>query len=216
MIAYGKSLSLVLLFLGVFAISQVVFPWVSFKLWEFRGQYEGNTYLTSPQLTKNQEILGVSIKNKANFSQIVSSATRVKPASYTRFSLIIPSIKLDNETVYVDTNDLSHGLVHLPGSALPGEKGNVFVSGHSALPSYIGPKAKALFANLPKVKKGEKIIIETEGVIYNYLVDSIKVIDPKDLSVITPPDTQGRFITLMTCVPPGFNTKRLIVVGKMI
>ena len=34
--------------------------------------------------------------------------------------------------------------------------------------------------------------------------------------VLNPPDNKGRYITLMTCYPPGLNFKRLIVLGKMI
>jgi LPXTG-site transpeptidase (sortase) family protein len=40
-------------------------------------------------------------------------------------------------------------------------------------------------------------------------------VDPKDVSVINPPDGSGRYLTLMTCVPPGFNAKRLIVLAKL-
>ncbi len=213
---FGKLISLLLLFVGFFAISQVVFPVISFKLWEMGERIYSGTVLASPQSEDTQKILGVSVKSEGNFPQIISDISRATVPAYDQFSLTIPTMGLKNETVYVDSNDLSLGLVHLPGSALPGEKGNSFISGHSALPSFIGPKAKAIFANLPKIKKGDKIMVEADGVQYNYLVETIKTINPKDLSVIAPPDNQGRFITLMTCVPPGLNLKRLIVIGKMI
>src|SRR5256884_2553325 len=49
------------------------------------------------------------------------------------FSLTIPKLKINKAIVEVDSNDLSKNLAQLPGSALPGEKGNLFVSGHSII-----------------------------------------------------------------------------------
>ncbi len=117
--------------------------------------------------------------------------------------------------MYVDSNDLSQGLILLPGAALPGEKGNVFISGHSALPIF-SKNQKALFANLPNVKIGDNITLTALGSKFTYRVTDIKVVAPEDISVINPPDEVGRYISLMTCVPPGFNTKRLVVIGKLI
>ncbi len=127
----------------------------------------------------------------------------------------MPSINLRDEIVYVDSNDLTQGLIHLPGAPLPGEKGNVFISGHSALPIFSKVK-KALFANLPNAKIGDQLVVTALGTNFVYKVMDIKVVAPEDISVINPPDETGRYITLMTCVPPGFNTKRLVVVGKLI
>ncbi len=124
-------------------------------------------------------------------------------------------MNINDATVKVDSNDLSESLAHLPGSALPGEKGNVFISGHSALSRLFSLKT-VLLANLSDLKKGDKIMINAAGAKFIYQVIELKVVDPTDLSVINPPDTKGRFITLMTCVPPGLNFKRLVVLGKMI
>ena len=91
----------------------------------------------------------------------------------------------------------------------------MFISGHSALIQFFNLK-QALFANLTDLKKGDQIIIEAGGTKFKYEVSGFKIVDPKDLSVITAPEPQGRYISLMTCVPPGLNFKRLVVLGKMI
>ena len=106
-------------------------------------------------------------------------------------------------------------MIHLPGSALPGEKGNIFISGHSALNRFFSLK-NALFANLLDLRKGDEIVVERLGVKYRYEVYELKVVDPGNTSVINAPDSVGRYISLMTCVPPGLNFKRLVVLGKMI
>ena len=213
MISISKIIPVGFLSIGVFLLMQVVLPLVSFKVWEFGQQYK-NELLVSPALSGKQ-VLGVSIENKDNFSKIVSSLKRETIANYSQFSITIPKLKIDHSQVLVDSNDLSKSLAHLPGSALPGERGNVFISGHSALSRFLNLE-KAEFGNLTDLKKGDEIIIEAIGVKFKYRVEQIKVIKPDDLSVINPPDTQGRYISLMTCVPPGLNLKRLVVLGKMI
>lgn len=214
MIALSKIIPIGFLSLGIFLLMQVVLPIASFQLWWF-GQKYNNSLLINPGSSKGSQILGVSIQNKDNFPAFISTLTRATQASYTQFSLSIPRLKIDQANVAVDSNDLSKGLVHLPGSALPGEKGNVFISAHSALSQFFSLK-KAFFANLTDLKKGDEIAIEASGMKFRYEVFSIKVVGPNDLSVINAPDNQGRYISLMTCVPPGLNLKRLIVLGKMI
>src|SRR3989344_3279443 len=197
MITISKIIPLTFLLVGVFLLMQIIMPIVSFQLLWF-GQKYNNVTLISP--TEEKEILGVSIENKDNFPAFISSNQRENLPNYEKFSLTIPKLKIANELVNVDSNDLSSGLIHLPGASLPGEKGNVFISGHSAL-SRIFSLKNAVFASLPNFK---------------YQVVETKLIDPKDTSVINPPDNKGRYITLMTCYPPGLNFKRLIVLGKMI
>lgn len=208
-----KIIPIGFLFIGIFLLMQVVLPIASFQVWEI-GQQHNNSLLISP-LGNDSQILGISIENKDNFSAFVSTLTRDTQATYAKFSVTIPKLKLEKAEVLVDSNDLSQGLAHLPGSALPGEKGNVFVSGHSALGSFFSGK-NAIFAGLHDIKKGDEIVVEASGIKYRYQVSELKVVDPKDLSVLNAPEKQGRYISLMTCVPPGLNFKRLVILGKMI
>lgn len=215
MITASKFLSLGFLFVGIFILIQVILPLASFELWQF-GQKYSEQILISPQPSQNREILGISIKNQNNFPSIMSSLKRETISPYKEFSLSIPAIRIDNLAVGVDSNDLSKGLIHLPGSALPGEKGNVFISGHSALSQFFPGLLSAPFARLVDVKKDMQITLLANGTKFIYKVVEIKIVDPSDLSIISPPDLMGRYISLMTCVPPGLNLKRLVVLGKMI
>lgn len=214
MIAFAKILPLGFLAIGIFLLMQVVLPVVSFQLWLIRQEYS-NKLMVSPSLSQAGQVLGVSVQNQQRFPALVSELKREMPAGFGEFSLTVPKLKLNKMAVYVDSNDLLKGLVHLPGSALPGEKGNIFISGHSALSKFSSLK-NAPFVSLTNLKKGDEIIVEALGVKFKYAVDEIKVVSPNDLSIINPPDLQGRYISLMTCVPPGLNYKRLVVLGKMI
>lgn len=209
----GKLISLGFLSAGIFILMQIILPVASFQIWAIKQELN-NQILVSPK-SFDRGVLGVSIENKNNFPAFISSLRRETKPNYRKFSLTIPALKINKADVTVDTNDLSIGLAHLPGSALPGERGNVFISGHSAFNQFFS-KQRIFFSKLPDLKKGDQIIIETSSSKFNYKVVGLKIVDPSDLSVLTAPDENGRYLSLMTCVPPGLNLKRLIVLAKMI
>lgn len=216
---FVKGFSLLLLGLGVFVLMQVLMPILAFKTWEVTNfdqsqiLLDPNPKVLSGDLIKS-DVLGISVENVNNFPRFISkNGSRNLP--FLEFKLTIPKINLYDTKVRVDSNEIDDYLAHLPGTALPGEKGNVFVSGHSAIYAAFAEKERAYFASLPSVKKGDEVLIEALGQRYTYEVMGFKVVDPKDVSVINPPDSNGRYLTLMTCVPPGFNTKRLVVLAKL-
>lgn len=207
-------LPLAFLGVGVFLLVQVIMPLVSFKWWEM-VTYRQNMALISP--ASESQVLGVSIKEVGgNFPAFISDYQRSSPVPYLDFTVSVPSINLNNVKTVVDTNDFEQNLAHMPGTALPGEKGNVFITGHSSLPQFYRPgNFKAIFANLPKVKKGDEILVDAGGQKFTYKVIGLKVVDPKETWVINPPDNQGRYLTLMTCVPPGLYLKRLVILAEL-
>lgn len=213
MMVAGKLVSLTFLSVGLIILMQIALPLISFRLWEI-GQKYSQKILISPKPNYDQKLMGISIKNQDNFPTFFSELERETQSPYSEFSLSVPSIKIEGSIVRVDSNDLARGLIHLPGSALPGEKGNIFISGHSAIPLF--GKSHAIFARLTDIKKEDKILVKASGANFVYKVIDIRAVDPNDLSVIAPPDQVGRFISLMTCVPPGLNFKRLVILGKMI
>lgn len=208
-----KIASLLSLGIGVFALVQIIMPIASFKLWEISLNRQ-NIELISPD-PNSTAVLGVSIESRNSFPAIVSSNSRAA-IPYPEFKLSIPSLKLEDLKVVVETNNFDQNLAHLPGSALPGERGNVFITGHSSLPQLFRQgNYKAIFAHLPEIKKGDEIQVSAGGQNFTYVVKSLRIVDPKETWVINPPDNQGRYLTLMTCVPPGLYLKRLVVLAEL-
>lgn len=204
-----KGISLLLLGFGIFILMQVALPLVAFKVWEL-AVYDQSQALVDP--ASPTPVLGVRVERIDNFPQFrVDDPIGQLP--YPEFRLTVPKLKLSDIKVVVASNDFASQLAHLPGTALPGERGNIFISGHSAI-SPIGNK-RAFFANLVNLKRGDEVIMTALGTQFNYLVTGIKIVDPQETWVISPPDSEGRYLTLMTCVPPGFNTKRLVVLAKL-
>lgn len=200
--------------LGIFIIVQVVMPLVSYKLWELTT-YSQNISLLSPS-PDSSNVLGVSIQDSDNFPALVSNSYRQTPLPYKEFEISIPSINLEKIRVLVESNDFENSLAQLPGTALPGEKGNIFITGHSSLSQFYSPtNFKAIFAHLPEIKRGDSVIAWADGQKFEYEVIGLKIVDPKEVWVINPPDNIGRYMSLMTCVPPGLNLKRLIVLSRL-
>lgn len=211
-----KGLSLLFLGIGVFVLMQVISPLISFKLWEISAHFE-NQILADPSTTSlaSSDVLGVSIRNVDDTPFFIRDLEGLT-APYSEFKLTVPKIGLKDVEVKVNSNEFEEFLAHMPQTALPGEKGNVFISGHSSISNTFQSKTKrAFFVRLPDLKKGDEIFVSASGQNYKYIVEGIKIVNPTETNVINPPDSEGRYISLMTCVPPGFNTKRLVVLARL-
>ena len=132
------------------------------------------------------------------------------------FQITIPKLKIENAQVLVDSLKFDKNLAHFPGTALPGEVGNPFITGHSVLPQFADPKNyRAIFTRLSDLEIGDDVYVEINGQKLHYVVQYSKVVHPRDLSVLAPISSTGRNLTLMTCVPPGTNLKRLVVITSL-
>lgn len=109
---------------------------------------------------------------------------------------------------------LQDGVVHYDGMALPGENGNVFLTGHSSNFWWDKGKFNTVFANLDQVEEGDEIIATYQNVRYRYIVEKKFVVDPSRIEVLNPSDHS--IITLMTCTPIGTTINRLIVQAKQV
>lgn len=109
---------------------------------------------------------------------------------------------------------LRNGVIHYPGTALPGDNGNVVLTGHSSYYAWDPGRFKDVFALLHQVKLKDKVIVYFNQKKYVYEVYNIKVVMPKDVDVLATSPTEK--LTLITCTPIGTNLKRLIVEAKLV
>ena len=122
------------------------------------------------------------------------------------------------DTLKINDNDMIGylridriGVGHLEGSSLPvgGENTHSVMSAHRGLPS------SKLFTDLDRMEIGDTFQITVLDQVLTYRVDSIKTIEPNDLSNLQI-IKGGDFCTLFTCTPYGINTHRLLVRGERI
>lgn len=131
-----------------------------------------------------------------------------------KISLLLPVIKnVDgaNKTLY--NKALQGGVAHYKEAASPGEKGNIFIFGHSSSATDSGPYAKA-FGKLNDLEKNDAITVYYENKEFSYKVSEKKIIEKDDLGVLNP--TKNETLTLMTCWPIGTSEQRLIIRAQRI
>jgi sortase A len=150
-------------------------------------------------------------------NQLAAATSRtVEPAAGNALLVLrIPSIGLRQVVLEgVSTADLQRGPGHYPGTALPGQLGNVAIAGHRV--TYGGP-----FRHLDRLRPGAEIDLDTQNRTYVYRVRSAHEVTPSDIGVTfavpergEQPPTQ-RLLTLTTCTPPYSAARRLIVVAEL-
>ena len=158
-----------------------------------------------------------NVKYVIGYEQLSTFEKPLSPANMD-FSIIIPKIAavapiIDN----VDPNDeymylpaLKKGVAHVLGSALPGDKGNVYLFAHADDDFYDVQSYNAAFFLLGKLKSGDEIDIFFRHNQIKYTVDQVKIIEPSEVQYLSG-STDQKTLTIQTDYPPGLTSKRLIV-----
>lgn len=87
-------------------------------------------------------------------------------------------------------------------SAYPGTRGNIIISGHVGYGGII-------FHTLPSVQSGDDVLVTAGGEEHRYIVRDVLTLLPQDTWVLEPTDTET--LTLITCIPIGVYSHRLVV-----
>jgi|SRR5579872_97115 len=107
----------------------------------------------------------------------------------------------------IDPRTLRWAVGHIPGTALPGEPGNVGLAAHRDL----------YFRNLRFIRQGDVILVSTPAGESEYSVEWTRIVEPIDIGVLKP--TSDQVLTLVTCYPfsyVGSAPQRFIVRARRI
>lgn len=131
----------------------------------------------------------------------------------------IPRIRIAAPIVFTkSTNendidaDLLKGVVHYPGTADPGQNGNIFLTGHSSFYWWVPTEYRNVFTLEPQLNPGDEIVIYHKGIRFSYRVYGTLEVAPNETSVLRA--TSDPELTLSTCVPIGTSYHRKIVKAK--
>jgi sortase A len=118
-------------------------------------------------------------------------------------SISIPSIGVD-ESLWegITLTTLDNGPGHWPGTAMPGEVGNVVVAAHRV--SHGGP-----FRNIDQLVAGDSVMFTTAAGEVEYKVTGTQIVNPDAVWIVDPTDTPTA--TLFACHPPGSVSQRIVV-----
>ena len=139
--------------------------------------------------------------------------------------LIIPKLNIDvpvhfninNDTATIN-NAMNHGVAQFKISgadAMPGQIGNLVISGHSAGDIYSNNQYKFIFSGLERLVDGDLVYINYNSVRYTYKVFKRETVEPTNISALVY-QTDKPLLTLITCTPLGTDRYRLLVTAEQI
>ena len=109
-----------------------------------------------------------------------------------------------------DALTLNRGVGHIPGTAMPGQVGNVGVAGHR----------DGFFRGLKDLAAGDVIEMQRAGAgdtVDRYVVRNVAIVMPADTSLLK--NTSGSELTLVTCYPfryVGSAPQRYVVQASLV
>jgi sortase A len=89
----------------------------------------------------------------------------------------------------IDKTTLRRVVGHIPGTALPGQPGNVGLAGHR----------DTVFRPLKDLRIKDEIRFSTLNGDYTYVVESLRIVEPNNVAVLAP--SSDKMLTLVTCYP---------------
>lgn len=198
----------VLLLTSLLAFGWCTFAWIEAELFQTYENWRLENALRkaqastaaglghSPSASLKEEVpksLGGQKPNspeRESVKQATRSRTNLSMESSLVGRLEIPRLGLSAiVTEGIDDRNLRRALGHIPGTALPGEDGNVGIAGHR----------DTFFRKLQAIRRDDTITLTTVHGSYRYIVKSILVVDPDYTSVLR--SSAGRDLTLVTCFP---------------
>ena len=125
-----------------------------------------------------------------NNQQAPGVTSRPVPAAGLVGRIEIPRLDLSVMVAEgVEPTTLRRAAGHIPGTALPGQPGNVGIAGHR----------DTLFRPLRNIRRDDLITLITPQGEYRYRVVSTRIVNPRDIAVLAP--SRNEVLTLVTCYP---------------
>lgn len=111
----------------------------------------------------------------------------------------------------VGEDSLEHGAGHMPSTSLPvGGKGT-----HAAISAHTGMSTARMFTDLGQLEAGDVFYLHVLDEPLTYEVDQLLVVEPYQTDALKI-DRGKDYVTLITCIPYGINSHRLLVRGHRI
>jgi LPXTG-site transpeptidase (sortase) family protein len=160
----------------------------------------------------------------ANHNQPASTNVNSDNFDLTRPGVIsIPKLNIQAPLIFSKDPsnfdaDLEKGVIHYPGTALPGNMGTMYVSGHSSDYIWKHDKYATIFTKINFLKPGDDVFVTVygkDGKIYNYRyrVTEQKVYTADDQTQFI--DNSSAKLNLSTCWPIGTSKNRMVVSAEL-
>ena len=201
---------------GFVILVSVLYPIVSYEV----AAKQRYPQLLSPIVKEDvtASVDSVDYTRASNWFPVAAKEEDFTSSKVSYYTVSIPVLGITDATVSIGGEDLSENLIQYPGTAVPGKTGNSVVFGHSILPLFYDPENYlAIFSTLDKLRKGDKIYINYDGISYKYRVEEMFEVRPTDIEILEQ-NAGSSYLSLVTCTPMGDprKPKRLVVRASLI
>ena len=174
-------------------------------------------YIQSLWQNTENSIKNLTSNNSQNWMPATTGYKEVAVSSQLSYYFVsIPKIHVENAVVSTIDVDLSQHMVNFPGTAVPPNKGNPVIFGHSTLPQLFDAKNyHTILANAHTLVVGDEIIVTVNDTEYHYKIEDVSIVDPENLDPYMTQDADDSYLTIITCTPPGTTWKRLIIKARL-
>jgi len=178
---------------GILALSYCAFVrldarfYQAYQTWRFERALKGSKPAIAP--VEQLHPLPLSTLAEADRARVERATPEGSPLGQIEISTIGLAAMIAEGT---DGKTLRRAVGHIPGTALPGQQGNVAIAGHR----------DTFFRGLRNIHKDDEITLTTLDGSYRYRVDFTQVVGPKDIAVLDHSDND--ILTLVTCYPFNF------------
>ena len=175
----------------------------------YYGYVSAESALYQAQETRELDAILASVPERPVTTAVAPAVRRVPPAPGSAIGRVEIS-RLGVDAVVragSDARTLRLAVGHIPGTALPGEPGNIGFAAHR----------DTFFRRLGSIRAGDEITVVTPEGTFRYEVEGTRVVEPKDVWVLDP--TEHPSLTLVTCYPfsyIGSAPQRFIVRARQI
>lgn len=175
---------------GGFRLLERLLLAVGLVLLAYYGYVSAETFLY--QRYENRELEAILASGPALASSSAVDAVRQPPPSRGTLIGRVEIPRLDVAAIIragSDARTLQLAVGHIPGTALPGDRGNVALAGHR----------DTFFRRLKNIRPDDEIRIVTPDGVFEYRVERTLIVNPKDVWVLD--RTSAGTLTLVTCYP---------------
>ena len=151
------------------------------------------------------------------FNRTVPWKRIIIPSLWVDVNIVDVNYASDEKLIDADFDaELMSGVVRYPFTALPGEKWNSLVFGHSSVDAWEQKDNDYgfVFYKLHKMLPGEEIHVIWEGKRHTYVVEEKVIKRPDEVGDEIKKYTDGIFLTLMACFPVFTDTSRTLITAR--
>jgi sortase A len=172
--------------------------------------------------TNTPQVMGANVDytNAHNWFPTANYNVNASGFDVPVYKISIPAVNVEDAIVTIGGEDLSKGLIHFPGTSLPGQLGSPVIFGHSMLRQFYSPQKNnkdrylSIFSKIMTLKEDDQIFIDYDGIRYTYNVKEKVEVKPEDVFILQQ-RLNNRELKLITCTPEGTYLRRGVIVAQL-